>query len=159
MKLPDILSALPKLNPQELEEVDAHVRFLRQTKGGVSGSEADVDLVLQSICECLMGMGVEFCTIPQLRKSQQFKAFAAKVPSVMKYVREAVETRNEQRVILELGARLLYQNLTETGLPAGARTVMSHLHRLPSVINREFPGYAASGLLGLIVSARKSGNR
>jgi hypothetical protein len=35
-----------------------------------------------------------------------------------------------------------------------ARTLMSHIHRLPAVINKSFPGYAQAGHLGKIIGKR-----
>lgn len=124
-----------------------------------SGSDGDIDLCLSAIANMLQRRGLEYARPYVLRKHPGFSAFVQKVPPVMELLRKATINRVELSYLVELSAGLLYEDLTRMGLTAvSSRLLMNHFHRVPSVINKAFPGYLAAGLLGHVIkrtSARK----
>jgi hypothetical protein len=148
-----VTSLLPKLTEDELAALRQRLSALRSMGPAPSTNGcADPDLVLHTLCDTLCGLGVEFSNPAQLKRTQGFKAFVPKAEAVMQFIRKAASTRNQQRALLGLGIRLLYDNLKGIGCPVSSRLVMAHLHRLPSVVNQSFPSYAESGLLGMLIA-------
>lgn len=154
--LQKIWDLLGDLSPEELGMLVERVKALRgltMMAPLTPPADSDADLVLEVICSTLQGMGVEFTPASQLKKSLGYKAFADKAGPLMQFIRGAGNrSRNQQRVLLGIGVRLLYGNMVGMGIPASARFVMAHIHRLPSVLDASFPGYARAGLLGMLIS-------
>lgn len=151
-----------KFTPEEWADFERRVKAYRQLSGDdqsrqeprsscTKDQSTDTILVLQEIVLLLQRLGVEFSSVELLQKSPTIKSFNEKVPGVMSYVRKGVKTRNAHRALLSLGLQLLYDRLVKEGYPAGGRTLMNNIHRLPSTVNSHFPGYAASGMLGMII--------
>ena len=149
--LDEVLSRLPRLTEEELTDVKGRVTFLLSSGPGKTStpSSDDSHLILDVLGEVLQSLGSETVHPAVLRKTSIFPAFKRKVPVLMEYVR-AAGVRNEQRAVLRLGIEILYRYLEKHG-PVSSRTIMQHIHRVPSAINRQFPGYAKSGLLRAIV--------
>jgi hypothetical protein len=151
-----ILQQIADFSPTELTELYKHVAALRgtglvqKTDEVVQVTSADEEFVLMAITNQLTRMGVEYTTLDQLRRYSKYKAFREKVPGLMQYIRGACPGRDDQRTLLELGVRLLYENQVKLGLMASARMVMDHLHRIVPILNASFPGYAAGGVLHLV---------
>lgn len=116
-------------------------------------------LVLDALTSTLTRLSVEHASIYFLRKHPHYSLFKTRCSDLMPFFRAAVATRNEQRLLLELAMELLYKELTEMGIAVSCRTMMNHVHRIPAVLNKHFPGYAASGLLSWILkTTRKRGH-
>jgi hypothetical protein len=62
----------------------------------------------------------------------------------------------QQRALFRLGIVLLCNNLAEMETPISGMSLMNHIHRIPSLINRAFPGYARLGLLSKIIRAKET---
>ena len=158
-KLVKILEDLPGLTDAERQQLLMSLKALcsfgpSSQVTNEAGQDDHESFALSCIADSLASLGVEFTTAPMLRSSSN-AGFRAKVESVMVFVSKVCKTRSAQRALLLLGVELLYSDISRLGLPASARMVMRHFHRIPSVLNRHFPGYAASGLLGFVVD--KSG--
>ena len=54
----------------------------------------------------------------------------------------------------DFGEFVQHADLCRMEVAVSARTLMSHIHRLPAVINKSFPGYAQAGHLGKIIGKR-----
>lgn len=164
MSIDEILKVLPKLSVDELLTIRGRIAYLLPLKGvslktlpavsespPAAPSNSDTDLVLEQIDAYLRGKAIEFTTVQLLRASPQFRSFRDKVPGVMTFIRNATTERNEQRLLLDLAIDLLYRYLIKRGLPVGGRILMQQIHRVPDVINAQFPGYAQAGMLPMIV--------
>lgn len=166
MSLDDIIAALPSLSAQERGRLLQAMRalpagggalgapepFTRQEKGPSRGAEGDIELCLSAISDVLRKRGLEFASPFVLRKHPGYGAFAAKVPSVMALLRKATTSRVELSYLVELSVGLLYEDLTRMGATAvSSRLIINHFHRVPSVLNKAFPGYLAAGLLGRVI--------
>jgi len=149
-----ITELMKSLDGPELDELEKRVKAAKQFKKEGKSTpkyDPDVDLVLESLVGTMSRLGVEYTPAVALKKAEMFPSFAEKVPGLMKFVRKGAGSKNQQRVLLGLGFRLLYTSMTEFGWPTSSRLMMAHVHRVPSVINRNFPGYASAGLLGLLI--------
>jgi hypothetical protein len=144
--LENILALLPKLSALDLNEVRKRITFLRSTSVVVD----DGTLVLESLAYFMKRVGSEFFSIEALKASPQFPSFRDKLPVVMRYLRSAKLSQVEQRYVLDLAFDLLYRFIAKRGQPVGPRLLMAQVHRIPDVLNNQFPGYASSGLLRMI---------
>lgn len=160
-----ILKGLLDLNVSQLAEVRARAGILSEAGGakqrttGLSGgqpmpdmiAETDVELVLSEIAGHLREQGIEFVSVSMLKKVQGFGKFAEKIPAVMIFFRKITTNRVKLRALIRIAIALLYKDLARMNISASTRTMMNHFHRVPAVLNRNFPGYAQSGLLGLLL--------
>jgi hypothetical protein len=153
-QLSDILQSLPNLTQDEILQVRNRATMLLDygpaAKANTNG-HADEQFVLEAIVSVLSKMGVEHSSITVLKRQMDYKAFADKVPNLIKYLNMASTNRIEQRAILHASIELLYRNLIQIGLPISGRTLMSHIHRVPAVVNQAFPAYAECGMLSWII--------
>lgn len=152
-----MLRLLPGLTGEELSKVAGAVSLLRKgTPGAASVAVADtgnVDhyLLLELVSRTMSNLGADHSKPAVLERTKGFDAFCRKVPGVMQYVRAQCKTRVQQEGLLRIGIGLLRDNLEQMGWPTSSATIMAHIHRLPSVLNREFPGYASAKMLHLVV--------
>lgn len=146
--LETILALLPKLSATDLDEVRLRTVFLRKFTP-VTGID-DSTLVLETLSSFLKRVGADFFTPEALKATNQFPSFKAKIPSIMRYLRGAKLEQVEQRYVLDLAFDLIYRYLSKWGYPVGPRSLMAQVHRIPDVLNNQFPGYASTGLLCMI---------
>lgn len=154
--LDEVLSRLPKLGAAELEEVRKRLLLLRtvdQAAGQVAAIDQPATMALEVIAGFLTDRGLEHASVPALRKATQYQSFTEKVRRVVSYM-ASVEGLTARRAFFRLGVELLYDDLCRMEVAVSARTLMSHIHRLPAVINKSFPGYAQAGHLGKIIGKR-----
>lgn len=117
-----------------------------------SSKKGTIDLVLEEIVTTMKARHGEYSAPPLLKRSQGYPAFREKVEGDLeKYFEEAEANRIERTALIHFAIGLLVENLRRMRLPISARAVMNHIHRLPSVVDRAFPGYAESGLLHLVI--------
>jgi hypothetical protein len=159
-----IAALLLLLGKEELEQVRARAGVLAQAAGingrtspaaelsapQISADESDIDLVLSEIAALLRDQGVEFASVPMLKRVTNFKSFAEKVPATMKFFRGVTTNRTKLRALIRISISLLYKDLIKMNMAATTRTLMSHWHRVPAVMDKNFPGYARAGHLGLL---------
>lgn len=149
-----------RFGPEEWAEFNRRIKPLRQLDKGAPGIDLrevgnlDADLIAQMIVTTLQNMGVEFTSVKTLSISSEYKTLAEKAPEVMQFIRQAVKARNQQRALLSLGITLLYENMTKAGYTTTARSLMNNIHRLPSIFNQHFPGYAKAGMLGMVLKEK-----
>jgi hypothetical protein len=155
MKLVDeVCRKLHQLSGTELEQVRQRIATLRHvgpSQPQQAGDEAL--LLLDVIVEFLASRGLELNRVAMLRRVSQYQVFADKAGDVFRFMR-GVESRTQRHAFLLLAVELLYDDLADMGISVSARTMMSHVHRIPAVVNRSFPFYAEAGMLGKIVGAR-----
>ncbi len=153
LKLKDILDNLHQLSVDERKILYARLKALNGFNGHleVVPSNGDTELVADAISNFMRSRGLELTSSTQLLKHHGARAFCNKVTDVMGYVRRTANTRQEHRKVLNLAIGLLYDNLIAMNVAVSSVTMMNHVHRIPAVVNMSFPGYAQSGLLGMIV--------
>jgi hypothetical protein len=149
-----ITHELPLLGVAELDDVIARAKLMRSMTRGAETSvnpqtgRDDVQFVLEVIASAMARE--DYSSPSLLRKSSQFASFKTKVPALIEYLKPA-GSRNQQRALLRLGVELLQKYMTGIGVPTGSRVIMQNIHRVPAVIETQFPGYAREGLLRMIM--------
>ncbi len=156
----EIVKLLPRLTRGQLRAVTARAGALSsmapasQTNGA---AESDELSALDCICAMMKSKGMEFASPVLLRKSPVFNSFKTeKVPAIMTYLERAGFTRNETRAMMQIGLELLMADLGRMGLLISGRALMSHFHRIPSLLNQAFPGYAEAGFLTQVLRRRRA---
>jgi hypothetical protein len=161
----DILAGLLRLDTDQLAEVRARAGILSQAGGAKARTslpggklsmpaelaETDVELILSEIAGHLKEQGIEFVSVQMLKNVGGYRKFADKVPGIMIYFRKVTTNRVKLRALIRMSIALLYKDLARMNISASTRTMMNHFHRIPAVVNRSFPGYASSGMLGLLL--------
>jgi hypothetical protein len=142
---------------QEIEKLEQNQRqelrswLLISNSLGKADVTTDEQAAADVICKTLDKLSGGKLHILQLQRHNGWKAFAEKVPQVFDFIREGgCSDRLEMLMMLRIGVRYLYRDLTERGYTATAYTIMAQFHRVPAIINRQFPGFAACKLLGKI---------
>jgi hypothetical protein len=145
----EVLRLLPTLTGAELAQVQSAIKAL----GAIGPAQDDsASQVLKCLCNLLQKRGLEFPQPSVLMKMSIYPAYKRKVPALLQYLQHAgLATKVQQWAALSIGFGLLYDSLTAQGLACDASVLMRQVHRLPALINREFPGYAEAGYLAKIV--------
>lgn len=150
-----VLDIIPTLSSAELSKVTAAIGAANAI-GNKRGPTLTTDLssddmwMLGAVADYMRDRGIDATSVSLLRGQRGYRAFAAKVPAIAKFLKPC-GARVKQRALLHVGIELLFADLQKIGLAATSRLVMAHAHRIPAVINRAFPGYAQQGLLHLII--------
>ena len=158
-ELKKVLELLPGLSAPDLSQVEQRLRALRAlTTPLLSLPSGEIerpfeDMVLDAIITTMLDRAGESVPRVHLQKSPQLSAFRKKLLPLSKFF--AGLERNQQRALLHLSIKLLYDNMLQMNIPITGRLVMQHIHRLPAVINRHFPGYAQHKLLPMIIRQKK----
>lgn len=153
----EVLAALSTFAPTDLAEILASIKALNQFNGNKPDAragakdEVDCELVLQAIITFMHTSGLEFPSMSTLKRASCYPSFCRTVPGLITYINTAAANRQEQLTMLGIGVELLHHNLVEIYGSADARSIMRQIHRVPSLINKAFPGYAQGGLLGMIL--------
>ena len=158
----DVLTAIGRAKPEELARIKAALRAREQftpipepekARNGLQ-AVADgvlVDTMLEAIIAVARASGLEFAIMQQLKRSAGYAAFRTKVQELDEYLKPFKANRIELRAFLELAVDLLFKNLADMGVAVSARTAMSHIHRLPAVVDKAFPGYYRAGMMKWII--------
>lgn len=159
MTFDEIVGSLPSLNADELKDLKKRIGTFVSVGAGASvisspRDMSDEELCCQVILEIIALRGIGRISVSQLRATSGYNQFGKKVVLVMKFIREAIPgvRLHEQRVLLHLGVRMLCDNMNHLHVPITYGQVLRWFHRIPALINRAFPGYAACGLLGLVIA-------
>jgi len=163
-----VIEVLPHLGHNELLQIHVRIGSLLKNsldtgsshKSSSKYTEPDVDslMLIEVISDVLASRGFR---IPStiLRKSAAFGYMQKKTKRLFQFLNQSNFNRSEMRLLIRIGVKLLASNLEEIGVPVGGVTLMRHIHRMPSVINHAFPGYAASGALYMLVRRNGSASK
>lgn len=144
----EIIASLPRLSPEERSQVAAAAKALASNAPLKAGKG---EFVLQCIVATAEMQGLELRPPESLRRSTSYVGFTDKAVKLETWLANAVDDRTAQRALLMLGLRLLVENIRDMNLNVGSSMLMRHIHRLPAVMDRHFPGYYEAGVLGMIV--------
>lgn len=154
-----VIRLINELTSAELKRVLEHAK-VRLAHGVAKSGKATPT---ESMVQTLLGIIVDECKrsgldqisgMRVLTTTPNFKPFTRKVEEqgVEGFLRKQADLSKVQMIALaRVSVRLLIQDLQEMHIAVSARTIMNHIHRIPGVLNKYFPGYAAAGLLHLIV--------
>lgn len=146
-------SQIPALTQTQRSDVITRFKLLsgdgsREHKG----KQEFGDRVLHAICEVLTKNRVECPSYSVLRKSVAYTNAKGKMDDLEKFFDTISKSRLMQDQVLKESVLLLYNDLLKwDDVAISSYTIIGQVHRLPSVLNKSFPGYAQSGILHRIV--------
>ena len=149
--LDNIKSELRKLDQKQLGELGAYIKGLRAVGGKPGGAQQKHSWVYDAFeAECKK-LGLGFITKGVRAIVLQREAF------LLQFLADGLpEDRHKElplkRSIISAGVVLLYDDMLENGRVTNPRNLAFGLDRLPAVINRAFPGYAAAKLLFMMAN-------
>lgn len=156
-----VVAALPRLTPAELRRVAERIKMLGAwsavsasadaADATTTDAEAEAEVLLEVIAGVVLRASGERVSTFALRRSSSFSSFRGKVALLHKFASKHVRSRAARRRLLAVGFEQLYRDLSGAGFSVTARMLMSCAHQLPAIFDKYFPGYAASGLLGMVV--------
>lgn len=137
---------------------DALTRFKLLSKGSIrpsTGKQEFGDRVVIALCDMMKSKGVECSHAATLKKSAAYTNSKPKFDDLAAFFETISKSKLVQDSVLKTAISLLYVDLLQwQGVAISSHTVLKQIHRIPSVLNRHFPGYAASGLLHKIVKGQ-----
>ncbi len=156
-----IIESLPHLDHDELMQIHVRVGSLLKNSLGDGSSHkpskyVDSLMLVEVISDVLASSSGFRVPVPALRKMKAFLQMQGKTKRLFQFINQSNLSHSEMRLLLKIGVRLIISELHEKNLSAGGMDLMMHIHRMPSVLNRAFPGYAASGALYMLV--RRNGS-
>jgi hypothetical protein len=152
-RLAKAIRATTGLTSEELQELRAHITALLQLGPGsadraVALPDAPEELVM--IAEHGRNRGGRLVPTTDLMRATQYDTFKSKLPRLRAFL-EQVGSKTAQRALFKLGLVLLERDMRTRKLTPSYMSFMNEVHRMRSLINREFPGYEANGMLKLII--------
>lgn len=156
------LQAIGELDGQEQTELrnqlSAMLNFLPsglQSNSNVISATNHDDWMIKDTIKFLSERGFPRLRETDLMNSAEYRAWTSKREAVLAFLRQG-GNQTKQRMLFKMGLDCLVLEARERGWALNPRLVMRQLHRLPSLIDRMFPGYAENGLLHVII---KKGNK
>jgi hypothetical protein len=146
------IRATKGLTSQELQELRAHITVLLQLGPGsadraVAFSDAPEELVM--IAEHGREKGGRPIPTTDLMAARQYDTFTRKLPRLREFLSQ-VGSKTAQRALFKVGLVLMERDMRARKMAPSYMSFMNEIHRMRPLINREFPGYEANGLLKLI---------
>lgn len=148
----DIIKALPKLGADDLSAIAAICQTL--AKGRTGAFDQGAGQVGQPIFDALvtaLGRATPYNRLTA-RLRQQFDAKSAELTTVLD---RDFPGWNKNRVLQTAFLRMLFDmlrgSLLAQKLNPTVTTMIAHMHRVPVVFDKEFPGYRDNKLGGLIL--------
>lgn len=147
------IRATKGLTSQELQELRTHITVLLQlgpssADRAVAISEAPEELVY--LAEHGRDRGGIPVATTDMMNGAHYDAFKTKLPRVRAFILQ-VGSKTAQRALFKLGLVLIERGMRVNGVAPTYVSLMQQIHRIPGLINREFPGYSANGMLTLII--------
>ena len=143
------VKSLSALSTGQLNDLSARLKILAPKE---HDGKSDFGIrVLQAICDVLSKNNVEVCTIHTLRRSSAFVQSKDKIKDLGTYFEQIDKSKLVQDAILRQAIDLLYHDLIQwKGIAISSHTLLRHIHRIPSVLNRNFPGYGPQLLVKIV---------
>jgi len=134
------------LNPAQLHELRKYIDgLLLLPASGRTTVEGKASWILQVLEQECRGLAIgRMITSDRARRAvnkaaEELTAYFARAMPNSPLV--------HKRLVLGLGIRLVYERMTGQGLAANPALLATQLTTVPAVLDRQFPGYAAHGLL------------
>lgn len=145
----------------ELEDIRGFVALIRGSglqakQDGIEDAKGEdsARMMLDAFSRTLSERGLDPIPSGMLMRTQNYKAFRAKMTDdqLGAWLRGVVKNnRVALFALMHLCSELLYDDLAEKRAAINPRVMMDQVHRIPAVLNRNFPGYAQAGLLHLVI--------
>ncbi len=147
------VGGLVSLTQEQLADLQSRIKILSSTASKETNGKSDFGLrVLQAICDVLRKQGTESPSVHTLKKSSAYVSCNGKMTDLQSFFEGVSKNKLVQDAILKIAIELLYTDLLNwKGVAVSSHTIIKQIHRIPSVLNCHFPGYAQSGLLTKLV--------
>jgi hypothetical protein len=147
------VSELSALTLEQLTDLNSRIKILFDVSVKEHNGKQDFGLRLLSIiCVVLRKNKVETPTPYTLQKSQAYVNAKAKIYDLGLFFESLSQSKLVQDAILKEAVALLYADLFNwQGVAISSHTLLNQVHRIPSTLNKHFPGYAESGLLTKLI--------
>lgn len=147
------------MNPQEREQLRQFLAVNRAIGPAVDHiTEARRDdyaaIALDCICQVMADRGLDFAKPGSLERTEAFRSFKRKIAEdgIGEWSRKVTKKNKvKMRAFVHLCASLLCDDLITMREVVNSRTMMLHVHRIPAVVNANFPNYAQTGMLHWII--------
>lgn len=166
--LTEVLRLVETLSRTELKQVrdkvGSRLAFDLAAQGKASPTESHSRMILEIMIDECARKGIQSQGALSLMQKDAFKRFSHIVEDegIAAFFHTSVNksgtnssTRVSERGLIRLTVQLLIEDLMRMGVAVSPGTLMRMIDRAPAVLDKAFPGYAAAGLLHLVV--RKEG--
>lgn len=150
-------SSILQLTQEQVSDLANRLKIINFASTKQFNGKSDFGVrVSEAISKVLHGRGVECPSPTTLRKSSAYASSRPKFDDVAAFFAKISSHRLVQDSILVEGISLLYDDLLQwQGIAISSHTILQQIHRLPSTLNRAFPGYAESGKLHKVIKGLK----
>lgn len=139
---------LSDLSPLQLADLNKRLKLL----GPTSIDDSFGSRFLGALKDVLLKLNGEIINPIRLAKGATFAKNKDKLAQLQVFIEATSQRRIVQDQILRIGLEKLYKDLVEWGeFAISSSTLISHLHRIPATLDKHFPGYAAAGMLEILV--------
>lgn len=156
--LDEIKRRLPHLAAGEIAELKRALNALTSLgpapttgRGGQHGWD---DEILDAIVATLQGHHGVVLSKQRLRLMAGHTTLTENLIAISEWIEKHAVSHAQRRGLITVGIDRLYLYLLNHGRPCGANDLMRAAHRFPEILALDFPGYADSGLIGLIIRER-----
>lgn len=152
----EIISALPKLPPQDIEKIKSAALFV---SNGHSVLKDDTHWLFDCLMAELTSFGVQrSISFEQFKKGRSYSSWKNGCQEVERFFKKAFpELKQNRRIMLcRFLIETLIKNLCDQNVPITINTVAKNFGRLPEMWENAFPDYLASGLQGMIINKLSS---
>ena len=147
------IKQLPNLTLEQLTDLNSRIKLLFDVSVKEHSGKSEFGMrLLHALCFVLRKHKVETPTVFTLQKSPAYVNAKPKINDLAIFFESLSKSKLVQDEILKEALSLLYYDcLGWQGVAVSSHTLLRQIHRIPSVLNRNFPGYSSSGLLTKIV--------
>jgi hypothetical protein len=137
-----------------MTDLKARISILGATST-TNGKQDFGDRIVAALCSVLRKHNVETPSTLALKKSSAYSASKNKIHDLATFFESISSSKLIQDQVLKTAIELLYFDLLNwKGISVSSHTLLNQMHRLPSTLNRHFPGYAQSGLLTKVIGEK-----
>lgn len=152
--------SLTELSQAQLNDVSNRLKILSFVVTKEFNGKSDFGVrVSEAICNTFKRLGVECPSPHTLRKGAAYASAKDKFDDLATFFEKISQNKLVQDRALVIAIEGLYVSLQDWNISVSSYTILQQIHRLPSVLNQSFPGYAASGLLHKIVRVNEPTNQ
>lgn len=155
MDLDTLLRSLPKERQQALRDMlDACLAASSQ-----DDTPPAVSTVFEVTSRILSKRGIRLLPLSKFTSSRFYNADTSeRCAWLIEYIKSGFRTENRLEISTALGIvlELLADRLENRNVPLSYNTMFQGLTRIPWLVDRAFPGYWKSGLLGKLIKSRTS---
>ena len=143
---------LSQLTTAQLADLSVRMKLLAGSAHKEHDGKSEFGLrVLQAICDTMRKNNVEAASVHVLKNSTAYKTANGKLDDLAAFFNKVSSSRLIQDAVLKTGTDLLYLDLSNWNVAVSSHTMFRQVHRIPAILNHNFPGYSSSGLLAKIV--------